>query len=128
MSWSHKVCIRVFHFRGVSKTMKPEMVHGGGATYSQRWVIPLEPCPWLMVHVSAVYMYSYHFSGYDSESALVSQSSLDMGGLITFNSSLTRFILMLDIWLCQVRMHTYTLHVINFCHLVCSECMSFCLI
>jgi len=45
-------------------------------------------------------------SGYESESALLTQPSIDAGGdteaLMTVNSSLTRFIIMLDIWLCQV--------------------------
>jgi hypothetical protein len=45
-------------------------------------------------------------SGYDSETALVSQSSLEQGEthvVISLNSSLTRFILILDIWLTQVK-------------------------
>ena len=44
-------------------------------------------------------------SGYDSEIALVSQSSLEQGEthvVVSLNSSLTRFILILDIWLTQV--------------------------
>ena len=44
-------------------------------------------------------------SGYDSETALVSQSSLEQGEthvVVSVNSSLTRFILILDIWLTQV--------------------------
>ena len=54
-------------------------------------------------------------SGYDSETALVSQSSLEQGEthvVISLNSSLTRFILMLDIWLTQVRL---IMHIRTFC-------------
>ena len=46
-------------------------------------------------------------SGYDSETALVSQSSLEQGEthvIVSVNSSLTRFILILDIWLTQVEL------------------------
>ena len=45
-------------------------------------------------------------SGYESESALVTPSegnnSADTQALIILNSSLTRFIIMLDVWLSQV--------------------------
>ena len=46
-------------------------------------------------------------SGYDSETALVSQSSLEQGEthvIVSVNSSLTRFILILDIWFTQVEL------------------------
>ena len=50
-------------------------------------------------------------SGNESESALVSQSSLEeteTQTIVSLNSSLTRSILMLDIWLSQVHTHTHT--------------------
>lgn len=41
-------------------------------------------------------------SGYDSESGLVSQTSMDVHAIIQHNSALPRYILMLDIWFSQV--------------------------
>ena len=41
-------------------------------------------------------------SGYDSESGLVSQISMDVHDIIQQNSALPRYILMLDIWFSQV--------------------------
>lgn len=41
-------------------------------------------------------------SGYDSESGLVSQTSMDVHAIIQQNSALPRYILMLDIWFSQV--------------------------
>ena len=44
-------------------------------------------------------------SGYESESPLVSQSSIETADtqmVISLNSSIARFILMLDIWISQV--------------------------
>ena len=55
-------------------------------------------------------IYNYSMSGYDSETALVSQSSLEQGEthvIISLNSSLTRFILILDIWLTQVHVYVH---------------------
>ena len=59
----------------------------------------------LYVYVYFCLIHNYSMSGYDSETALVSQSSLEQGEthvIISLNSSLTRFILILDIWLTQV--------------------------
>ena len=54
--------------------------------------------------------HTHSLSGYESESALVSQSSLEQADtqmLVKLNSSLARFILMLDIWLAQVGVCMY---------------------
>ena len=45
-------------------------------------------------------------SGYESESPLISQASIEQGDaqeVVSLNSSIARFILMLDVWYSQVR-------------------------
>ncbi len=47
----------------------------------------------------------FSLSGYESESALLSKSSIEMADLhvvLSLNSSISRFIVMLDVWLSQV--------------------------